>query len=106
MNKIISSIFWFFYKLTKKGRQEYILREGFKRLNERKLEKIATKMNIISSSNKFLKQKKILAFNSGMSISKSKKSNHQVIENAKNKHGEELKKRGLTLTKKGKFQNA
>lgn len=106
LTNIINAIYWFFYKLTPKGKKAFILKEGFKGLQKSKLEGNLTKFSIIGSANKLLKTKKILAFHKGSSIAKPKKSNHQVIETVKHKHADDLKEKHLKITKKGKFVNA
>lgn len=100
------NFFWFFYKLTPKGKEEYILRQGFKGLQVSKAKGNLTKIKVIGDANNLIKPRKILAFHKGKSITKSKKSNHQVIDQVSKKHQPELKERGIKISKKGKFQHA
>lgn len=106
MKKLLNAIFWFFYKLTPKGKKEYILRQGFKGIQQNKLEDNFLKAEAIGSANKLLKPKSIIAFNKGKSITKNKKSNTEVISQVKDKHSSQLQERGLKITKQGKFKHA
>ena len=99
-------IYWFFKKLTKKGREDYILHKAFFGIQESKKKGLLTKLNVIDSAKKLLKTKKILAFHKGRSIAKSKKSDHQLINQVSHKHKDELDDRGLKITKAGKFKHA
>jgi poly(A) polymerase Pap1 len=100
------NIYWFFKKLTKKGREDYILYQGFAGIQESKKKGLVTKLNVIDSAKKLLKPKKILAFKKGRSITKSKKSNHQLIDQVTHKQKDELNDRGLKITSSGKFKHA
>ncbi|MFI1770990.1 hypothetical protein [Thalassobellus citreus] len=104
--KLLNKIYWFFYKLTKKGKREYTLRQGLKNFEQRNKEANVIKWGIINSASKKLKLKKIITFHKGKSISKSKKTNHQVIEASKKENKEVLAERGLKITNKGKFKSA
>lgn len=101
-----NAIYWFFYKFTPKGKRAFILKQGFSGLQESKAKGSLTKINIIGQAKKLLKPKKLLAFHKGNSISKSKKSNHQVIDQVKKTNKRVLDDRNLKITKKGKFVNA
>lgn len=102
----LNNLFWFFYKLTPKGKTEFTLRQGFKGLQDHNRKTNLTKLNVVHSANKILKNKKILAFHKGNSITKSKKSNHQVIQSVKHQHQSELNKQSIKINKNGKFKTA
>jgi len=104
--KFLSDIYWFFYKMTPKGKKAFILNQGFAGILESKKTQNITKFNAIKSAKKLLKPRKIIAFHKGKSITKSKKTNHQVIDQVAKKHKNELTQRGLTITNKGKFKHA
>lgn len=99
-----SNIYWYFYKLTPKGKRAYILKQGFAGFEKAKKEQNITKWGIIGQANKLLKPKKILAFHKGKSISKPQKSNHQVINQVAKKNKEALNQNHLEITKNGKFK--
>lgn len=103
---LCNAIYWSIYKLFPRGKQAYILKQGLAGFKQSKIEANKTKLNIIQSANKTLKQNKILLFFKGKSIVKPKKSNFQVIHNAKKVHAEDLEKAKLKINQKGKFVNA
>jgi len=103
MKQLLNNIYWFLYKLTPKGKRAYILKQGFAGFKQSNAETNITKLGIIANANKLLKTKKILAFNNGESISKSKKSDFEVIKNVSINSAEELSQKGLKITKQGKF---
>ncbi|QQV89948.1 hypothetical protein M1M27_gp04 [Cellulophaga phage Ingeline_1] len=106
MLKQLNNFAWSIYKLTPKGKRSFILKSGLSNLKKKAALKTTTKLNIIDSATKVIKTKKIFGFNKGKSIVNTKKSNHQVRENVKNKHALELKERGLKITNTGKFRHA
>ena len=101
----INQLGWFFYRLTPKGKKAYTFKKGLEGLRESNALRTKTKANVITSAFKKLKQKKILAFHKGNSISKSKKTDHQVIKAVSVEHAEELRERGLKISYNGKFKN-
>ena len=103
---ILSKIYWAVYRLFPKGKKEWILKQGFEGLKKSNMARRSTKLKVIHSANKLVKPKKILGFGKNGSVLKSKKSNHQIIEGVKHEHSEELKDRGIKITKKGKIKNA
>lgn len=104
--KILNTIKWFFIRLTPNGRKSYILYKAFDGIQMSQRKGLITRVNVIDSAKELLKQKKILAFNKGKSISKPKTSDHKLIENVSHKHDKELKAQGLKITKKGKIKHA
>lgn len=106
LKSILNAIYWFFYKLTPKGKKAYILEQGYKGILKSKQDQNITKFGIIGFANKLLKPKKIITFHKGKSITKAKKSNHQVIDSARKTNKDELKQRGLKITNSGKFKHA
>ncbi|WP_422105589.1 hypothetical protein [Winogradskyella sp.] len=106
LQNIWITIYWFFRKLTKKGKEDYIMQKAFAGIQESKRKGLITKYNVISSAKKLLKPKKIIAFNKGESITKPKKSDHQLIKQVSHQHKEDLSQNNLKITKKGKFTNA
>lgn len=103
---LLNDFIWWIYKLTPRGRSAWILKKGLQGLQARAKEKRNAKLKVIYSANRLIKQKKLLGFANNKNISKSKKSDHQVIEQVKAKHKEDLVGPGLKITKKGKFKNA
>lgn len=99
-------IYWAIYKLTPKGKRAHTLKQGFEGFREFRKETLDTKLKVVHSAGKLMKQKKILAFHKKESISKPKKSNHQVIETVKHQHQQDLNGHHLSLTKKGTFKRA
>lgn len=102
----LQKLYWFFYRLTPQGKKAWLFKRGFDGFIASAQEKRETKKKVYSSAAKKMKPKKILAFHKGQSVSKSKKSTHQVIKSVENEHGQELQERGLRITKKGTFKNA
>ena len=101
-----NQLYWFFYRLTPAGKNAWILRKGFNGLKERQKEKRFTKLRVVNSATKLAGQKKIIGFGKKGSVTKSKKSDHQIIEGVKNEHAEELIEKGISIDKSGKFKNA
>ena len=101
----INQLGWFFYRLTPKGKKAYTFKKGLEGLREGNALRTKTKANVITSAYKKLKQKKLLAFHKGQSISKAKKTDHQVIKAVSVEHKEELKERGIRILNNGKFKN-
>ncbi|TXE18629.1 hypothetical protein ES692_06180 [Psychroserpens burtonensis] len=106
LKRLFNAIYWHLYKLTPKGKRAYTLKQGLAGLQQSKAEGNITKMYVIGYANKLLKPKKILAFNKGKSIAKSKKTSHEVINASKEFNRDVLKHRGIKITKAGKFKNA
>ncbi|MFC0605891.1 hypothetical protein [Winogradskyella pulchriflava] len=104
--QLINTIYWFFKRLTPNGRKDYIIAKAFSGIQQSKRNGNITKLKVIDTANKLLKPKKIITFHKGKSITKPKKSNHQVIKQASEKHSEDLKQQNLKVTKKGKFKHA
>lgn len=103
--KQLNNIFWFFYKLTPKGKRHYILKQGFAGFEKAKQSQNLTKWNVIGQANKLFKPKKILTFHKGKSIAKTKKSNFEVITQVKNTNKTQLQQNHLNINNKGKFVN-
>ena len=106
LNNFFNSIYWFIYKLTPKGRKAWILKKGLEGIRVSNRKKTMAKLNVIDSANEVLKKKKIITFLKGKSVTKSKASDHQVIDAVSKKHDEELKENHIKINRKGKFQNA
>lgn len=106
MKSILKTLFWAVYRITPKGKKAWKFKKGFEGLMESKRSKDDVKLNVVHTAYKNMKKKKILAFKKGQSVSKAKSSDHQIRESAKAQHKEELKERGIKISKKGKFQNA
>lgn len=101
-----NSIYWFFYKLTPAGKRAYVLSQGFKGIMESNTKNNITKLGVIGTAKKLLKPQKLVAFHKGKSITKSKKTNHQVLHASSKIHKDELTERGLKITRKGNFKHA
>lgn len=102
MNRLI----WALYRMTPAGKRAYMFKKAERGLKRSVDMKKATKMSVVHSAYKSLKQKKILAFSRGRSVAKSKKSDHQVIHQVKNVHRNDLERSGLKIDAKGQFKNA
>lgn len=101
-----NSIYWFFNRLTPRGKKAWILKKGLEGIRVSNRKKTLAKLKVIDSANEVLKKKKIITFFKGKSITKSKASDHQVIDSVSKKHDEDLKENHLKISRKGKFQNA
>ena len=106
LQNIWTQIYWFFKRLTPNGRKDYVIIQAFYGIQESKRKGNFTKLKVIETANKLLKPKKIITFHKGKSITKPKKSDHQVIEQSSKKHSEDLNQNNLKITKKGKFKHA
>ncbi|UOY07711.1 hypothetical protein L0P88_03970 [Muricauda sp. SCSIO 64092] len=104
--KFINAIYWFLYRLTPAGKTAWILKSGFNGLKERARDRRKTKLKVVHSAKKLADQKKILGFGKKGSVTKSKKSDHQIIEGVKKEHAEELSDKGIKISRSGKFKNA
>lgn len=104
--KYAKALYWAIYRLTPRGRRAWTFKKGYEGLLQSNSLRTQTKLRVIHSAGTVLKPKKIISFFGGRSISKSKVSNHQVKEVVKHRHAEELKERGIKITKKGRFKNA
>ncbi|WP_044403407.1 hypothetical protein [Lacinutrix sp. Hel_I_90] len=102
IKKFFKFIYWVLYTQTPKGKKENIMDTAFQNISASN----SAKFSVIGTANKLLRSKKILAFHKGKSISKSKRSNYEVIKQSKTKHDAELDNVGVKLSKSGKFQNA
>lgn len=106
MKQILNNIYWFFYRLTPQGKKAYMFKQALQGLEVSRAKGSLSKLNIIGQANKILKPRKILTFHKGSTISKSKKTNHEVVEQVRATNKEVLSENNLKITKKGKFANA
>lgn len=104
--QIFNFIYWSLYKLTPRGKQAYVFKKSIEGFAKTKKEQNITKWSAIQTAKKLLRPKKILAFDRGVSITKSKKSTHEVIQKVKNDHKDDLDEKHLTINRKGKFKHA
>ena len=105
MSKIIqffNAIYWFFYRIFPKGRRDYTIKKGLENL----MSDHEAKMKVVHNANKKMSLRKILGFVKGKSITKAKTSDFKMMQELQKEHGQELKKKGLRLTRKGKFARA
>lgn len=99
-----NAIYWFFYRLTPRGKKAYMFHQAFVGIQESKRQGNRTKWDVIGSATKLFKTKRIITFHKGKSITKPKKSNHEVIETVKHQNADQLKDHNIKITKTGKFK--
>lgn len=104
--KFLNIIYWLLYRIFPSGRRAYKLKKGLEGMQKSRAKRRAARMKVVHSAGEQLKPKKILGFFKGGSVAKSKKSDHQVIEQAKRENKELLNNHGLKITKEGRIKNA
>ena len=106
MIKYLKQLFYYFYHMTPKGKKKQM--QGFASnfmAEENTLDTI-TKLEVVHTATKVMKQKKLLNFHKGKSITKPKSSNHKIKKVATGKHARQLKNRGIIVNEKGEFVHA
>lgn len=106
IKSIANAIYWAIYKLSKKGKQAYMFKQAAVSMQQKHNNRTVAKMAVVANSQKHAKLKKIVTFQNGRSVTKSKKSNHQIIEASRQENAQLLSENGLRITDSGKIKNA